>query len=38
LKKIGSPADIVNTVLYLLKGSDFITGSVITVDGGRLLI
>ena len=38
LKKIGSPADIVNTVLYLLKGSDFITGSVVTVDGGRLLI
>ncbi len=37
LKKIGHPQDIVNTVLYLLKGSDFITGAVIPVDGGRLL-
>ncbi|HEX9652294.1 MAG TPA: SDR family NAD(P)-dependent oxidoreductase [bacterium] len=37
LKKIGSPSDIVNSVLYLLQGSDFITGAVIPVDGGRLL-
>ena len=35
LKKIGSPSDIVNSVLYLLQGSDFITGAVIPVDGGR---
>lgn len=37
LKKIGSPQDIVNTVIFLLKGSDYLTGEVIVVDGGRLL-
>lgn len=37
LKRVGSPEDIVNTVLYLLQGSDFLTGAVIPVDGGRLL-
>lgn len=38
LKKIGSPGDIVNAVVFLLKGSDFVTGEVIVVDGGRLLV
>jgi NAD(P)-dependent dehydrogenase (short-subunit alcohol dehydrogenase family) len=38
LKKIGTPEDIVNAVLFLLKGSDFVTGEVIVVDGGRLLV
>ncbi len=38
LKKIGTPEDVVNAVLFLLKGSDFVTGEVIVVDGGRLLI
>ncbi len=38
LKKIGSPEDVVNTVLFLLQGSDYITGAVIPVDGGRLLL
>lgn len=38
LKKIGSPEDIVNAVIFLLKGSDFVTGAVLVVDGGRLLI
>jgi NAD(P)-dependent dehydrogenase (short-subunit alcohol dehydrogenase family) len=38
LKKIGSPEDIVNAVIFLLKGSDFVTGEVLVVDGGRLLI
>ncbi len=33
LKKIGSPDDITNAVLFLLN-SDFITGQVIFVDGG----
>jgi len=37
LKRIGSPQDIVNTVLFLLTGSDYVTGSVIPVDGGKLL-
>lgn len=35
LKKIGSPRDIANTVIFLIEGSDFITGAVIKVDGGR---
>ncbi|MBC8258848.1 MAG: SDR family NAD(P)-dependent oxidoreductase [SAR324 cluster bacterium] len=34
LKRIGSAEDIVQTVEYLLK-SDFVTGSILPVDGGR---
>ena len=37
LKKTGSPKDIANTVLFLIEGSDFMTGSMIAVDGGRLI-
>ncbi|MBZ5497855.1 MAG: SDR family oxidoreductase [Acidobacteriia bacterium] len=37
LKRHGEPADIADAVLYLLK-SDFITGQVIFVDGGRHLM
>ena len=37
LKRVGNPQDIVNTVIFLVQGSDFITGEVIAVDGGRLL-
>ena len=37
LKKIGSPSDIVETVLFLLR-SDFVTGQVVYVDGGKHLI
>lgn len=37
LKRWGSPADLAQTVLYLVEGSDFVTGQVIAVDGGRLL-
>lgn len=35
LKRIGDPADIAQTVLFLVEGSDFITGQVVVVDGGR---
>ncbi|HQR05139.1 MAG: pteridine reductase [Proteobacteria bacterium] len=35
LKRIGSPADIANTVKFLLFDAPFITGQVINVDGGR---
>lgn len=35
LKRIGDPTDIATTVLFLLEGSDFITGQVVVVDGGR---
>ena len=38
LKKLGTPDDIVNAVIFLLKGSGFITGEVVVVDGGRLLV
>jgi len=38
LKKLGTPEDIVNTAIFLLKGSDFMTGEVVVVDGGRLLV
>jgi NAD(P)-dependent dehydrogenase (short-subunit alcohol dehydrogenase family) len=35
LKRIGDPADVAQTVLFLVEGSDFITGQVVVVDGGR---
>ncbi|MDO8945461.1 MAG: SDR family oxidoreductase, partial [Desulfobacterales bacterium] len=37
LKRLGSPEDIVATVAVVLEGSDYITGQVICVDGGRLI-
>ena len=37
LKRIGSKEDIINAVLFLLEGTDFMTGSTIVVDGGRLI-
>jgi pteridine reductase len=37
LKRHGGPQDIVDAVLFLLK-SDFITGQVINIDGGRHLM
>ena len=37
LKRLGSPADANNLVLYLLEGTDFATGAIYRVDGGRML-
>lgn len=37
VKRVGSPQDIVNSVLFLIEGSDFITGHTLLVDGGRLI-
>lgn len=37
LKRVGDPQDIANSVAFLIEGSDFITGSIINVDGGRSL-
>jgi pteridine reductase len=37
LRRLGSPADAVAALLYLLEGGDFVTGEVLVVDGGRLL-
>jgi pteridine reductase len=35
LKKEGSPRDVAATVRFLIEGSDYITGSIVNVDGGR---
>jgi pteridine reductase len=37
LKRIGTPDDIAQTVVFLVEGSDFITGAIVPVDGGRLI-
>ena len=37
LKRWGSPDDIANTVVFLIEGTDFMTGSTIFVDGGQLI-
>lgn len=37
LKRLGSPEDVAQTVVFLVEGSDFITGATIVVDGGRLI-
>lgn len=37
LQRIGSPEDVNRLVLYLLEGTDFVTGEIFRVDGGRFL-
>ncbi len=37
LKRLGTPADAVGAVLYLLESGDFVTGTTLVVDGGRRL-
>jgi len=37
VKRLGTPQDIVNSVVFLIEGSDFITGHTLVVDGGRLI-
>jgi 3-oxoacyl-[acyl-carrier protein] reductase len=36
LRRVGSPADIVNAMLFLSE-NDYITGHILSIDGGRLL-
>ena len=38
LKRLGTPADAVQALLYLVQQADFVTGETIVVDGGRLLL
>lgn len=38
LKRYGSAQDIARTVQFLIEGSDFITGSIISVEGGASLV
>ncbi len=37
LARIGTPDDIVNAVLFLIEGTDFMTGATLVIDGGRLI-
>lgn len=37
LQHIGSPDDIANGVLFCLEGTDFMTGTIIPIDGGQRL-
>jgi NAD(P)-dependent dehydrogenase (short-subunit alcohol dehydrogenase family) len=37
LARLGSPDDVVHTVRYLLEGGDYVTGTTLVVDGGRLI-
>ncbi len=38
LRRMGDPADVAKAVLFLVEGSDFITGQVVVVDGGRSIV
>lgn len=37
LKRSGEPADVAKAVLFLIKDADYVTGQILTVDGGRTL-
>ena len=37
LGRLGSPGDVVSAVRFLLAGTDYVTGTVLVVDGGRLI-
>lgn len=37
LERLGSPDDVVGAVRFLLAGTDYVTGTVLVVDGGRLI-
>ena len=37
LGRLGSPADAVHALLFLVEQADFVTGQVLAVDGGRVL-
>ena len=37
LERLGSPADVVAAVKFLVAGTDYATGTVLVIDGGRLI-
>jgi pteridine reductase len=37
LQRWGNAADIASAIAFLIEGSDFITGAILPVDGGRLI-
>lgn len=38
LARAGSPEDVAGAVLWLLRGAPFVTGQILTIDGGRSLV
>lgn len=38
LRRAGTPEDVAATALYFLEGSDFVTGVILPLDGGRSLV
>lgn len=38
LKREGSPDDIARTVVFMVEGSDYLTGAILPVDGGRSVV
>ncbi|HDL01437.1 MAG TPA: SDR family oxidoreductase, partial [candidate division Zixibacteria bacterium] len=38
LKQPGSPEHVASTVRFLIRDADYITGQIIAVDGGRLVV
>jgi 3-oxoacyl-[acyl-carrier protein] reductase len=39
MQRLGSPVDVANAVLFLASPlSDYVTGNVISIDGGRLVL
>jgi NAD(P)-dependent dehydrogenase (short-subunit alcohol dehydrogenase family) len=37
LQRLGDPADVVAAVRFLLSATDYVTGTILVVDGGRLI-
>lgn len=37
LERLGTPEDVAAAVVFLVEGTDFVTGHVLVVDGGRLI-
>ena len=37
LKRLGHPDDIANAALFLIRDADYLTGEILTIDGGRSL-
>ncbi|MGH7924566.1 MAG: SDR family NAD(P)-dependent oxidoreductase [Candidatus Binatus sp.] len=37
-KKMGSPEDVARAVMFFCEGTDFATGAILTLEGGRLLV
>lgn len=37
LKRRGNPEDVARAVLYLIRDADYVTGEILTVDGGRAI-